>query len=487
MNEFLKSKRIPARIFQTRLEPNSMNDLLNRIQDIITKSALISRNGSIVIAVSGGSDSISLLHILSLLFPDSKRIAVYIDHCLRPHETQAELSLVKKQAELCQAQFVSIRVDVPKRQKKHHCSLEEAARTLRYRALEEVRVKVHATVIALGHTADDQAEELLLRLIRGCGSTGLSGMACKNGYLIRPLLQETKEQLILFLQGQDIPFCTDSSNHNLRFLRNRIRHELLPQLEERYNPSMRQTLLQTAKILQAEDELLATLTENSYLNLVSHSLLGISLALLDFGIEPLAIQRRILEKICWEFNSRPSFAKIEDLLNICHNNTGKELHLSDGLRAIRQQTSLLFTRPSSQKGYRGPAIPSVLFTPLSLPAPGEYSVPAIKQKLCITLKPLSGDNQSSPDFLVVNADNISFPLVLRLPLAGERFHPLGAPGTKKVLRFLSDRKIAAHEKSRYPVLLHGNCILALLGMQISHSYRITPQTKNVLCLHWQSL
>ncbi len=464
-----------------------MNDLLRRIEKVIAESDLIASHGSIVIAVSGGSDSISLLHILSQLFPDKKRFAVYIDHCLRPHETQAELTLVKKAADLCQASFISIRVDVPKHQKKHHCSLEEAARNLRYQALEEVRFKNRATAIALGHTADDQAEELLLRLIRGSGCTGLSGMASQNGYLIRPLLHETKQRLLLFLKEQDIPFCSDSSNYDPRFLRNRIRLTLLPQLEKSFNPAIRQTLLNTTEILRAEDELLETLTLKSYQVLVSHSPYGLSLALPDFLSEPLAVQRRIIEKICWEFNSRPSFSKIENIQHSCHKETGKELHLSDGLRAIRQANSLLFTRPSSQKGYRGSGICPVSFSPVSLQGPGDYPVPAIKRRLRITSESISKTLPSSPDFMVLDAERITFPLTLRLPVAGERFHPLGAPGRKKVHRFLSNHKIAMSEKSNYPVLLSGNSIVALLGLQIGHPFRVTSKTQRVLRLYWQSL
>ena len=146
--------------------------LLKRIKNTILSASLLSGDNPFIIAVSGGADSISLLHILSSLFPACKRIAVYVDHGLRPLETDAEIKLVRQQAALCSAGFVAVSVDVQREREEKKCSPEEAARTLRYRAMEKIRREFQAEAISVGHTADDQAEEVLLRLIRGSGSSG---------------------------------------------------------------------------------------------------------------------------------------------------------------------------------------------------------------------------------------------------------------------------------------------------------------------------
>ncbi|HIP83288.1 MAG TPA: tRNA lysidine(34) synthetase TilS, partial [Desulfocapsa sulfexigens] len=238
-----------------------MTPLLKRIHQSIVSASLISDDTSLIIGVSGGADSMALLHILSVLFPATRRIAVYVDHGLRPDETDAEKSLVQKQAKICCANFETVAVDVQGEIIKNKCSLEEAARILRYQALEDIRIKYKSTTIAVGHTANDQAEEVLLRLIRGSGSRGLSGMNQRRGSIIRPVLNETKEKLLTYLQEQHIPFRQDSSNFDTRFLRNKIRIELLPILERDYNRSIQQTLLQTAAILKDEDRFLTQLTE----------------------------------------------------------------------------------------------------------------------------------------------------------------------------------------------------------------------------------
>lgn len=463
-----------------------MNALQRRVKDVITSSSLLQEDMPVIIGVSGGADSISLLHIISCLFPTTKRVAVYVDHGLRPDETETEKKLVQEQAKICSAHFKTIAIDVQAEQKIKSCSLEEAARNLRYQVLETIRIAFQASAIAVGHTADDQAEEVLLRLIRGSGSAGLSGMKLQHGYIVRPLLHETKNSLLSYLHEQDIRYCLDSSNLDTRFLRNKIRLDLMPKLESDYNKSIRQTLLQTAAILSAEDKLLTELTEDAFQKLVHSEPEKLHLSLPRFLQEPLAIQRRILDKICWTLASRPSFKKIENLLKIAVSQTRKELHLTDGLRAVKENETLLFHRPSSQTGYRGSGIIKKTFTPITLSGPGEYRVPELQAKLLITRLPFSSELLKIPDIQIIDAETIRFPLLLRHAKAGEHFHPLGAPGKKKISRFFSDHKISIMDRDNYPLLISDGKIAAIAGLRVDHAFRITETTRQTLVLQWQT-
>ncbi|MEA3467025.1 MAG: tRNA lysidine(34) synthetase TilS [Thermodesulfobacteriota bacterium] len=462
----------------------AVTTLQKRIHDVIDSSSLLRTGEPVIIGVSGGADSICLLHILSVLFPSSKRIAVYVDHGLRPHETKAEKLLVQEQAELCSAHFETVTVDVQQEKKLKNCSLEEAARNLRYQALEGLRIKFRAPSIAVGHTADDQAEEILLRLIRGTGSSGLSGMNQQRGLIIRPLLHEKKETLLTYLQEQNIPFCEDSSNLDTNFLRNKIRLDLLPKLENEYNKSMRQTLLQTAAILTEEDKLLSELTKNCFHKHVYQETETLSLDLRSFALEALAIKRRIMEKICWTLDSRPSFKKIESLLVLAASQKQTEIHLAGGLRAVRQNNTIFFHRPSRKKGYRGPGIIQKTFSPITIPCPGTYPVPELAQQLKITKVEFSPDLLKTSDHLIVDATNIRFPLLLRHHKAGESFHPLGAPGRKKISRFFSDQKISLSKRDSFPLLLSKGLITALVGLRIEQQFRVSNTTKSVFLLQW---
>jgi len=461
-----------------------MNPLLERIRRNISPSSLLSNDTTLVIGVSGGGDSIALLHILSVLFPASKRIAVYVDHGLRPLETSAEIDLVQKQAKICCAYFEKMRVDVQAEKVTNHCSLEEAARTLRYQALEEIRSRYKACSIAVGHTANDQAEEVLIRLIRGSGTAGLSGMKQRNGYIIRPLLNESKKSLRHYLEEQHITFCEDSSNLDTRFLRNRVRLELLPTLERDYNTAMKQTLLQTAAVLRDEDQLLAQLTADILPTLIKQEPETITLDLPLFTSQPVAIQRRILDTICWTLHSKPSFKKIQSLLELSRSKDNKEIHLTGGLRAIHNSNTILFHHPSSKEGYRGPGIIPKTFSPITIPGPGTYPVPELNHTLTLSKRKFSPNLLKVPDTLILDATKVCFPLLLRQPQKADSFHPLGAPGSKKISRFLSDKKIPAMERSHYPLLLSGSEIIALTGLRIDDQFQITARTTDVLILEW---
>jgi tRNA(Ile)-lysidine synthase len=338
--------------------------LRQQIAALITAQNLALPGDTVIVGVSGGPDSVALLHLLCSGLPLSKFVAVYVDHGLRPDETGAEIELVRTLAHQLQAGFELIAVDVNTAARNDKTSIEEAARTLRYQGLEEIRQQHQGTAIAVAHTADDQAEELLIRLIRGSGRKGLSGMLLQNGRIIRPLLHESKETLLHYLQAQQIPFCIDSSNLERNYLRNRVRLDLLPYLQEHFNISIKQTLLQTAQILEDEEALLEEMADKAWQKTASqveaqpitletpcHS---IHIDTEEFCKCHPALQRRILEKCCWQMTARPQFRQIALLLDFLHKGQiGSEVHLSQGLRAHKTRQSVIFTYPVGKCSYRG--------------------------------------------------------------------------------------------------------------------------------------
>lgn len=329
-------------------------------------SVTLSRSGDtpIIAAVSGGPDSVALLHLLCAALPLNRVIAVYVDHGLRPHETPAEIELVASLADRLHAGFETMAVDVEAEIRLNRTSIEEAARTLRYQALESARVRHRAAAIAVAHTADDQAEELLIRLIRGCGRKGLAGMQVLNGWIFRPLLGTSKEDLLAYLRTEQLPFCLDSSNLERVHLRNKVRLDLLPYLREHFNPSIRQTLLHTARILADEEALLEEMTDRAWQETVSMVDIppvscrtppfSLTLDIRRFSRLPDAIQRRILERCCWQMENRPQFRQIASLLDLALKKTpGAQIHLSRGLRARKTGGCLIFAYPAGKGSCRG--------------------------------------------------------------------------------------------------------------------------------------
>jgi tRNA(Ile)-lysidine synthase len=467
-----------------------------RIEKLILTHCLFSRNDIVIVAVSGGPDSVALLHLLHRINKFSGLVAVYVNHGLRPTETGAEIRLLEGFCGSLGVPCETVVVDVHAERKRTGASIEEAARTLRYDALEAARKHHGASVIAVAHTADDQAEEVLIRLIRGSGRKGLSGMGLRRNTIIRPLLREKKQALIDYLEGNAIPFCRDSSNQERIFLRNRVRLDLLPYLEQNFNTSIHRNLLQTAEILQGEEDLLDQLTEEMLSRLVEgdqnrspkeggehrpcpEAIRIKPQAFLD--CHP-ALQRRILEKVCWMMLTRPGFRQIEQVRHLIKDgDNGAETHLGRGLRVWKAGGEIRFSHPAGRKGIRGSGLEDIVFS-LTIDGPGHYSIAG--HILSVSLRAKRPERLFSSE-LLLDGDLISFPLLLRNPLPGEVFSPLGTVGRKKINQFLTDAKIPRRDRRFFPVLLFQGRVIAIAGLRIDHNFRVREDTRCFIHLDWK--
>jgi tRNA(Ile)-lysidine synthase len=482
-----------------------MHPLEKETLKILQQEQLVKAGDSVVVAVSAGPDSMALLHVLARLAADLNitLTAVYVNHGLRPDETLQEEELVK---EITAGLGVDCRigsVNVKDTAFGRKLSIEHAARILRYELLEDIASEVQAQKIGVAHTADDQAEEILLRILRGTARKGMSGMqSMRDNRIIRPFLTIPKFRLLDYLDRYSIPYLEDSSNQENIYLRNRIRNDLLPYLAENYNPNIHQNLLRMANVLQDEEKLLEKLTDAAWEKIIESlpaegavdgtGLLKdlqqgkLLITLQPFNQEPRAIQRRILEKCCWQMDCKPSASQVEQLLGLAkQTGSGNSLHLSEGLRVQTSTEQMIFSYPQGRTSARGD-----LETPerdtdefkVELPGPGTYEIAGLHKKLILQTIPGKGFTNESPfpagEYL--DSSLFAFPLTLRFPKPGDRFHPLGAPGSKKVFDFLSEQKIARLKRVRIPILLADDVILALPGLRINHRYRITDKTSQIL-------
>ena len=304
----------------------------------------------------------ALLHILAALGDEFSLtlVAAYIDHGLRPDENPGEWVCVEEAANRLGLAAGRVAVDVRLMATLKKISPEHAARESRYQALASLAQQWSTDLLAVAHTADDQAEEVLLRLFRGGGRKALSGMRARSGTLIRPLLNVCKADLLAYLADKGVAFCSDSSNNDLRFLRNRIRHELLPLLEERYDPGIRQALLKTAANLSEDEDLLEHLLDQHWSEVVdiawhdgSPGLAGL-LKRIPFVALHSALQRRIAEKMLWQMGASSRYEHILSVVGAaCTGRNGSELHLSRGLRVLVTPTHLEFSYPLGKGPWRG--------------------------------------------------------------------------------------------------------------------------------------
>lgn len=461
-----------------------MHPLERKVEKIVAAEKLLAQGERVVVGISAGPDSLALWHLLRALSARLRLtlIAAYADHGLRPGETAAEAQLVRETAAAsgmaCEIGVLPVRDHA----KSAGLSLEHAGRELRYGFLREVAARHGASRIAVGHTADDQAEEVLLRLVRGTGRKGLSGMAYQTGEIIRPLLSVSKEELLAYLADRNIAFCADSSNRDRRYLRNRVRLDLLPWLEGHCNPAVRQTLRQTAAVLQDEEVVLDGLTTAAWQQVAQEN--GGELRLLVAGLraQPKAIQRRLLEQALVRCGSAPSFRLIEQLMKLAAATEPGRLHLAKGLRAWRQGKTLCLAHPQGRTRQRGDLLPPVGAFRVVVVVPGRYEVPEIGKVLLVE-ELATVPQRPETGSMLLDAAAIAFPLMVRSMIPGDRFHPLGAPGRRKLSDFLIDRKVPAASRWRVPVVAAADGrIIAIAGMRIDESVKITAATTKVVRL-----
>ncbi len=463
-----------------------MHALEKIVQAIIRQEDLISPGETVVVGVSGGPDSMALLHILATLAGpgDFTVVALYVDHGLRPGESGAEAELVQAAAARLKAPCVLARAEVQGLAREAGLSLEHAGRQLRYALLRQEAEHHPAWKIAVAHTADDQAEEVLLRLIRGTGRKGLAGMACcSDAQVIRPLLNTTKETLLRYLVDRNIPFLEDSSNRDRRFLRNRVRLDLLPFLEQHFHAGVRTTLRQTAEVLAEEEGYLAGLALDKYQAAVRQAGEGLVLAITALLAEPVAIQRRMVEQVLLAAGAAPSYRQIEQVRRLARQaGEGAGLHLAAGLRVGRQGEDLLFSYPLGRGAHRGVlAGQQRVEYEVMVTGPGIYPLPGNGLEVVIELL----ENPPGPhelrqeraDFL--DFAEVGFPLTIRPPRPGDRFHPLGAPGAKKLADFFTDQKVARDKRQR-PLLVAAGGIAVVPGLRVAQWARVTPATARTL-------
>ncbi|MBW2620551.1 MAG: tRNA lysidine(34) synthetase TilS, partial [Deltaproteobacteria bacterium] len=233
------------------------NKLLRTVEQTITTYGMLKPGDSVLIGVSGGPDSVALFHVLlTLASRFSLRIGVaHLDHCLRQNDSDKDAEFVASLAARFDIPCYIHKANVRKYQLENKLSLEEAARRVRHTFLNRVAEKNSFNKIALGHHFDDNAELVLMNLFRGSGPLGISGIPpVRDGKIIRPLIRSNRSEIIAFLDKNGIKYISDSSNRDTRFLRNRIRHDLIPLLKTSYNPKITQNLNRLASIVRSEEE-----------------------------------------------------------------------------------------------------------------------------------------------------------------------------------------------------------------------------------------
>jgi len=480
--------------------PENMNQnhpLVTAVADTIARQKMLSHGDRVLVGVSGGADSVALVHILHRLSTGlNLRIgAAHLNHALREKDADRDAAFVRTFARRMGLPCFDDRLDVARQQQNRGGNLEEAGRQARYRFFTQTAQREGFNKIALGHHADDNAELVLMNMLRGAGPMGIAGIPpSREPGIIRPLIHVKRFQIKAYIKDNHLDYVEDASNQDTRFLRNRVRHELLPLLTEAYNPRVADALVRMASISRVEEEWLEQLTGSMLKAAIltrDEKQLALSRTYLS-GLHP-APARRVLRgalKTLKHDLRGITLKHIDDIMRLVHKGPDSgELHLPGQLRIRLKEMQVILTKemhPLRSAPWDGEAAKDVSFY-YHIPLPGTQPTSTViaptGQKLifsCLPGKNMPASAIGGQKVAFFDMDKLDFPLVLRNHETGDRFNPLGMQGSQKVKTFFTNAKVARSQREGWPVILSRNRIIWVVGLRMDDGFKVTPSTRNVL-------
>ena len=478
---------------RTTMRPSSRSAvrpaLLTHLIRTVRQQQLFVPGHHLLVAVSGGPDSVALLSLLHSL-ARSWRLTLTVVHCnygLRGEESDGDESFVDMFCRERELPLVIHRPVLVKRRQRS--SLQAAARDARYAFMKQLAHEVGADRIAVGHTANDQAETVLMWLLRGAGTTGLGGMPyAREDRIIRPLLAATREEVVAYLNDEGLPYRSDSSNEKPIYWRNRIRKELLPVITQ-LAPAAIRVLQRQADIFREDEQYLEHMTNSLIRTFVRHDSRGVQRVDLEAFIElPVALQRRLVRAILrtYDEEGRASSLRIVESVRriILKGRSGTQLSLNQVLVVV-DQGSVRFSRSAGGNDRNQINSGQEMREVLTVPVPSIVSWARTNQQIHVQgmTRRAAEELSRSPSLglALFDVDRFSEPLVVRVWQAGDRFFPHGMKGkSKKLQDFFTDRKIPRRTRDTVPLLVAPEGILWVVGMRQDERFVVRDGTTRCL-------
>ncbi len=464
-----------------------MTHLAARVVDTLRRRALCAPGARVVAAVSGGADSVALVHLLTEL-AEAGRVGfvglAHLNHRLRGAESERDEAFCRQLARNRGVPLDVEVIEVAEIARQSRRSLEDAARAARYAFLERARERLSGEVVAVAHTRDDQAETVLMRLTRGSGLRGMAAIHPRRHHVVRPLIDLRHEELVAYLRARGAEWVEDSSNRDPRFLRTRVRHELLPWLTEHVSPGVVDVLARTADVVADEDVLLQRLADAAR-HRAEQPDGSVTWALL--AADPVAIRRRVVRSIARDRVGREiGLEPVESILCWLDRGrvgkvalSGMDVELSADGRVLLDRGAELAPSPARWRH--------------RLHVPGAIEVPEAGIRFRALPQAWPAADVSSPQALapggvVVPASALGDELVVRAWQSGDRLQPLGCSGRKKVQDLFVDRRVPRGERHRVPIVAAADGrIVWVAGHALAEEFAVTPATKSVVVLSFEPL
>lgn len=435
--------------------------MITQVQEFISHNKLLQKRSKIIVGLSGGPDSMVLIHILIQLGYEC--IAAHCNFHLRGEDSNNDEKFVIKWCEKNSILLETDSFDTIAYADENKISIEMAARDLRYEWFEKLRVKHKADTIAIAHHRDDSIETILINLIRGTGIKGLTGIPLKNNHIVRPLLSISRNEIMEYLSNNQVPYVTDLTNEVDIYIRNTLRLKVLPLLEE-INPSVRNSILTTSANLQEVEKIY----NNYIINIIP-------LVLNDSQINITQLKKTYSpQSLLFEILSPLGFTSsvIVDISNNLDSIPGK-IYLSNKYRLIKDRKHLIISEIKPDEHSNS----EFLIHP-------DYSI--IDHPFTMTLKAVLHDSQFKIEKrstkLHVDFDKLTFPLILRKWKHGDWFIPFGMSGKKKLSDFFTDNRFNLLDKEETWVITSGEDIVWIVNHRVDNRFRITNDSKMILTI-----
>jgi tRNA(Ile)-lysidine synthase len=451
------------------------NRMLAEVCRTIKQLGMLEQNDRVIVAVSGGPDSMALLHILLTLQAEYsiELFVAHVNHMFRGAEADADADFVKKIASRWGVPCFATRIDVPARMVDRGLSAQVTARETRYQYFNHIAAITGATKIAVGHTADDQAETVLMRFLRGSGPEGLAGIPAVRGGIIRPLIDVFRAQVEEYCCAQQIEVRRDPSNLKPVYLRNRIRNQLIPVLEKEYNNALRRNIINLADILQGEEGYWTDIVRKEMYSCVSWCDDGPHILAVPFKQVALALQRRLLRAILAKIGiSGAGFFHIEGLRELVIGGTvGQCADLPGEYLAVKLYSDIVFEKKRSR--HLPEPVPQLL-----LNIPGSTDVPGLGIVIHASLE--AARHAELPGGYFFDWERLNKPIYVRTRLPGDKFYHTGIGHRKKLKEFFIDQKVPQAERDKVLIVTHGEEILLIFGYYVDDRLLADGDTKRIL-------
>ena len=454
-------------------------NLINEVKRFIEDNNLISRGDKIVVGVSGGPDSLCLLHILNEIKQEYELtlIVAHVNHNLR-EEAKFEADFVEKVSKSLGLKFYLANVNIEELSKEKKKSCEEVAREYRYNFFNEVVNNTGATKIAVAHNLNDNSETILMHIIRGSGIEGIKGISVKNNNIIRPLLSTTREEIEKYCVDNNLTPMIDKTNFETVYTRNKVRNKIIPMLSE-INPEVLNSITRLGNILSEEDEFISDYIDKIY-NDIKIEEKSIKISKAKFVNLPKGLQRRILRKAICEFKGDLidiSYKTLENAISsILISQNGNIIKVANGIKILINYDILEFVEKIEKNNE----------FEYELNIPGKTYI----KELDIYINSEIKNANEVEDFIKIpnkkffDIEKTGKKLYVRNRRSGDSFSPNGLCGTKKIKDFFSDLKIPTEERDKIPILTNKDDIIWVMGFRTSKKFLKDKNTKEVVILNY---